>query len=135
MEHRNDADARAQVLGVGCDGKRGFGRCLHEQIVDHPLVVMGDVADRGRQRVDDMEIADGEQLGFPFGEPLPRGRALTLGAMPIAAAGVGDDGVSARFVLATRNVPASWRSHASHGRATVRKRSIALITFSCSRLT
>ena len=105
MEHRNDADARAQVLGVGCDGKRGFGRCLHEKIVDHPLVVMGYVADRGRQRVDDMEIADGEQLGFPFGEPLPRGRALTLGAMPIAAAVVGDDGVSARFVLATRNVP------------------------------
>jgi hypothetical protein len=86
VEHRDDADARAQVLGVGRDCERGLRRRFHQQVVDHPLVLIGDVAQRGRQRVDDMEIPDGKQLRFAFGEPFPRGRSLTLVAMPIAAA-------------------------------------------------
>ena len=70
VEHRDDADARAQVLGVGRDRERGLSRGLHEQVVDHALVLIGDVAQLGRQRVDDMEIADGQQLRFALGEPL-----------------------------------------------------------------
>jgi hypothetical protein len=33
MENRDDADAGTQVLGVGRDGERGLGRCLHQQVV------------------------------------------------------------------------------------------------------
>jgi len=68
-----------------------------------------------------MKIPDGQQLGFAFGEPLPRRRALTLRAMSIAAAVISDDGVSARVVLAARNVAAE--------REAERQRSIADITF------
>src|SRR5262245_40089595 len=113
MEHRDDADACTQVLGIGSDRERGLGRRLHEQIVDHPFVLIGDAAELGWPRVDDMEIADREERGFAFGEPLPCGRGLTLRAMPIAATVIGDDSVSARVVLATRNVAAQRRGAAA----------------------
>ena len=113
MEHRDDADAGAQVLGVGRDRERGLGRCLHEQVVDHALVLIGDVAELGRQRVDDMEIVDRQQLGLALGEPPARRSALTLRAVPVATTVVGDDGVSARLVLATCNVAAERRRAAA----------------------
>ena len=34
MENRGDADAGAEVLGVGGDGDQGLGRCLEQQVVD-----------------------------------------------------------------------------------------------------
>src|SRR5688572_12684712 len=49
-----------------------------------------------------MEIGHGQQLGFAFGEPLPRRRALALRAMTIAAGIVGDVQVGTR--LATRDM-------------------------------
>lgn len=63
MKHGGDADLRAETLGIGRDGDRGLGRRLNQEIVDDTLVLPGDVAQRRRQRVDDMEVADGEQLG------------------------------------------------------------------------
>jgi hypothetical protein len=47
--------------------------------------------------------------------------------MAVAAAVVDNRRVLA--VLAARDMAASWRSHASHGRAAVRQLSMALITF------
>ena len=35
---------RAEALGIGGDGERCLGRRLHQQIVDHALVLVGDVA-------------------------------------------------------------------------------------------
>jgi hypothetical protein len=73
------------VPGVGRDRERRLGRGLHEQIVDSSLVLVGDVGDRRRHRVDDVEIADGQQLGLALGEPLACGCASALGTMPVAA--------------------------------------------------
>ncbi len=70
MEHGGDADPGAEPLRIGRDRERGLGRGLHEQIVDHALVLIGHVAQLGRQRVDDMEVADRQQLGLALGQPL-----------------------------------------------------------------
>ena len=70
VQHCGDADPGPQMLGIGGDRERRLGRGLHQQIVDHSLVLVGDVGDRRRQRVDDMEVADGQQLGLALGEPL-----------------------------------------------------------------
>ena len=113
MEHRDDADAGTEMLGVGRDRERGLGRCLHEQVVDHAFVLIGDVAQLGRQRVDDMEVADRQQLGFAVGEPLPRRGALALGAMPVAAGIVGNDGMAAGLVLTARDMAAERRRAAA----------------------
>ena len=106
-----------RCLGSAAIVERGLGRRLHEQVVDHALVLIGDVAQLGRQRVDDMEVADRQQLGLALGEPLARRRALALRAMPVAATVVGDDGVSARVVLATRDMAAERRRAAALDRA------------------
>jgi len=43
VQHGGDPDPGAEALGIGGDGERCLGRCLHQQVVDHALVVVGDV--------------------------------------------------------------------------------------------
>ena len=35
MEHGDDADPGAQMLGIGGDSERGVGRPFEQEIVDH----------------------------------------------------------------------------------------------------
>ena len=95
VEHGGDADAGAEVLGIGGDREHRLGRGAEQEVVDHRLVLIGDVGDLGRQREDDMEVADRQQIGFARGEPVPCRRALAFGAMPVAAGVVGDAAVAA----------------------------------------
>ena len=125
VQDGRDGDLRTQMLRVGRDRDRGFGRRLEQQIVDHALVLVGDIGDRGRQRVDDMKVRHREQLGLALGEPLTCRRALALGAVPVAATIVADDGVRAQC-----SQRATWPP-----RAAERQRSIADVTFSWARLT
>ena len=90
----------AMVSIVSAEGRE-------QQAVDHRLVVVGDVADRRRQREDDMEIGRREQLGLARRPPFARRRALALGTVPVAAAVVGDHRMGA--VLAARHMPAEGR--------------------------
>jgi hypothetical protein len=50
VEDGEDADAGAEVLGIGRNGDHGLGRGLEQDVVDRGLVVVGDVGDLGRQR-------------------------------------------------------------------------------------
>jgi hypothetical protein len=45
VQHRGDADAGAEMLGVGRDRHHRLGGRPEQQIVDHRLVLMGDIAD------------------------------------------------------------------------------------------
>ena len=98
------ADARAEVLRIGGDGEQRLGRRSEQQIVDDRLVLVGDGASLGRQREDDVEIADRQQIGLARGEPILRRRALALGAMAVAARVVRDPAVAA--VLAALDMAA-----------------------------
>src|ERR1700720_536619 len=105
VEHGGDADAGAEMLWIvglqptglsrGGDGEQCLGRRAEQQIVDHRLVLVADGGDLGRQGEDQVEIADRQQVGLAGGEPVLRRRALALGAMPVAAGGVGDPPVAA----------------------------------------
>ena len=90
-----------------------LARCLYQQVVDHAFVLIGDVAQLSRQRVDDMEVADWQQLGFALCKPRACRGALTLGAMPVAAGIVGDERVAAGLVLAARDMAAERRRAAA----------------------
>ena len=46
VEHGGEADAGAEMLGVGGDGDQRLGRGLEQEAVDDGLVLVGDVADR-----------------------------------------------------------------------------------------
>jgi hypothetical protein len=115
VEQGGDADPGAKPLGIGGDGQRGLSRRREQQTVDRCFVVVGDIGDRTRQGEDEVEVADGQQFGLALGEPFLGGGGLALGAMPVAAAVVGDDGVGA--VLATRHMAAErHRAAALDGR-------------------
>jgi hypothetical protein len=69
VEHGRDADPRAEALGVGRDGERRLGRRLHQQVVDHALVLVRDVTQLAGQRVHDMEVLHRQEIGFAVGQP------------------------------------------------------------------
>ena len=79
MQHRSDADAGAEVLRVRGDGRHRLRRRLEQQPVDRHLVLPRDVGDLGRQREDDVEVADRQQVGLALGEPGAGRRALAAG--------------------------------------------------------
>src|SRR5258708_19020160 len=64
VQHRRDADAGSEVLGVGRDPEHRLRRGLEQQIVDHGLVLVGDVANRRRQSEDDVDVGNREQFGL-----------------------------------------------------------------------
>ena len=111
VQHGGHADPRAQVFWIGRDRDHRLGGGLEQKVVNHGLVLIGDVADRRRQREDHMVIWGGQQLGLALGQPSPRRRALALRAMPVAAAVVRDDFVGA--VFAARDMPAEGRRAAA----------------------
>ena len=80
---------------IGRDSLHRLRRRLEQQVVEQRLVLIRDVGDLSRQREDDMEVADRQQVGFAPGQPCPRGRTLAFGAVPVAAAVIGDPPVPA----------------------------------------
>jgi hypothetical protein len=104
MEHRRDGDPGAKMLGIGGNGKHGFGRRLEQEAVDGGLVLPGNRSDRGWQREHHVIIGQRQKLGLAFCKPLACSRPLTLRAMPVTAGVVADDGVGA--VFASRNMAA-----------------------------
>ena len=105
VEHGGDADAGAEVSGVSRDRQHRLRHRTEQQIVDDGLVLHGDVGNLGRQREDDMEVADRQQVGFTLGQPGARSGALALGAVPVAAT----NGRRALAALWAKPVMGSWR--------------------------
>ena len=60
--------------------------------IDGGLVLEGDLADRRRQREDDMKVRHWQQLGLPLREPLGPCQSLAFRTMAVAARVVGDAG-------------------------------------------
>ena len=106
MQYRDEADARPEMLGIGRDRQCGLGRRLEQQVVDHRLILVRDVAQRSRQRVDHTKVWHRQQLGLALGQPLACGGALTLGTVPVAARIIGNERV--RAVLAARDMAAEY---------------------------
>jgi hypothetical protein len=78
VQHGSDADTSAEVLGIRRDGEQRLSGGLKQDIVDHRLVLIGNVGDRRRESEDQVEVGYGQELGRTLGEPLPSGGALAL---------------------------------------------------------
>jgi hypothetical protein len=74
VEHGEEADFGAQMLGIGSDGAQGFGRGLEENTVDHLLVLVGDGGNLFRHRKDNVEVLTVEQLCLAVSDPLGTGQ-------------------------------------------------------------
>ena len=115
VQDRGDADSGSETVRIGGDGEGRFGRGPEQNVVDHRLVVIGDVGDRRRQRVDNMKVRHREQLRLALGKPFLRRRTLALWAMSVAAGVVGN--VRVRALLASRNMTPERRRAAALDRA------------------
>src|SRR6266700_172164 len=90
VENHGHAELGAEMPGVGRDGgERLRGRAEQDRI-DRGLVLEGDVADRRRQREDDMEVRHRQQLSLPLREPLGPRQPLAFGTVTVAAGVVSD---------------------------------------------
>lgn len=110
VKYGGDADACAEMFWIGGNREHGLRCRLEQQVVDESLVLEGDVGDLGRQREDDVEVANRQEIGLAFGEPGPRNSALALRTVPVAAGVIGDPPLAA--VLAGFDMPAKGCSAA-----------------------
>ena len=99
LQHQGGTDARTQVFGVRGNRTQCLGRALEQEVVDHRLVVKGDVADRCWQGKDDVVVLDRQEVGLAGLQPAPGGGGLTLRTMAVAAGVVGDLRVFAGLTL------------------------------------
>jgi hypothetical protein len=86
VQHGSYADPGAEPALVGSNRERCFGGSLKQNVIDDRLIGVGEIRNRGRQRVDDVEVGYRQKLGLALLEPVACRRALALGAVPVAAA-------------------------------------------------
>ncbi len=89
MQDGGKANPGAQVLGVPRDSCQGLRGCSEEQPVEGSLVLKGDRAEFLRQREDDVEVRDFEQMRALRLMPGRLFGGLALGTVAIAARVVG----------------------------------------------
>ena len=85
VQDTGDTELCTDVLGVSGDGEYGLSRCLEQQVVDHGLVVTGDIGDLSRHGEYHMVVGHGQQFGLTGFQPIACRVALTLGTVPVAA--------------------------------------------------
>ena len=83
MEHGEEADFGAEVLGIGADGAQGISGGTEQNAINRLLVLVGDRSNLFRQRKDHMEILGVEKFGAAILNPFRAGQRLTFWAVPI----------------------------------------------------
>ncbi len=95
VQDGGEADVGAEMFRIGRNGGERLGRGREQQSIDLSLVLVGDGAERGRQREHHMEVRHRQQLGLARRQPRLGGRPLALRAVPVAAGVIGDARVGA----------------------------------------
>jgi hypothetical protein len=92
MQHGEKADFCAEVSRVASDFEKSFRTGAEQQIVDDFLVLQSQWRKLPRKREHHMDVARREKFTLTRGDPAFAGRGLTLRAVSIAAAVVGNGG-------------------------------------------
>ena len=82
MEHGDEANLRAKMFGIGPDDQHRFGGSLEQKIVDHRLVLIGDIRDGLGQSEHLVEVLHGQQFGLARLKPFARGGSLMWWTAP-----------------------------------------------------
>src|ERR1039458_8253490 len=81
--------------GIASDLQQSCSTGVKQQVVDQPFILQCERSQFPRQGEDNVHVAGRQQLSFPRLEPAQARIALTLGAVPVTARIVRDDGMSA----------------------------------------
>lgn len=85
VEHGDEADLGPQVLRVGGDPAQRLRRGAEQDGIDRLLVLEGDLGRRRRQREDDVEVRNRQEVGLPGSQLRGAGLTLALRAVSVAA--------------------------------------------------
>src|SRR5271165_1429948 len=94
VQDTEEADVGPEMSGIAGDFEKSFCTGSEQQIVDDFLVLQSQRRQLRRQRENDVDVGGGEKFAATCLEPAFTGARLTLGAMAIAAAVVGDGAIS-----------------------------------------
>src|SRR6201993_890081 len=92
MQHGEEADFRTEVSRIASDFEKCFRTGAEQQIVDDFLVLQSQWSKLQRKCEDHVDVARREKFSLTCRDPTFSGRGLTLRAVSIAAAVVGDGG-------------------------------------------
>src|SRR5712692_10709413 len=92
MQHGEEANFRAEVSRIASDFEKSFRTGAEQQTVDDFLVLQSQCRELRRKCEDHMDVARRKKFSLTCGDPAFPGRGLTLRAVSIAAAVVGDGG-------------------------------------------
>ena len=98
VQHREHSHLSAQTLAT--ESHHGLRRRAKQRLVERGAGDRVDIGERRRQREDDMEVGDGEEVGLLLLDPFPRAPLQTPPAVAIAARVVRRDLVAARVECA-----------------------------------
>ena len=90
VQDRGDSDRAAEVPRIAAEGEQRVRGRAEEQRVDHARIALCERIEVVRQRENDMEVGNREQIGPSSREPPLFRQCLTLRAMAIATGVVGD---------------------------------------------
>src|SRR5712675_2475995 len=92
VQHGEEADLGAKMLGIGRNDAQCLGCGPKQDVIDHGLVLESDLGDWCRHGEDDVEIGHRQQLGLACLKPFGARQTLALRTMPVATGVVGDAG-------------------------------------------
>jgi hypothetical protein len=70
MQDGEEADLGSEVFGIGADGLQRFGGGVEEDVINYPLVLVGDGSNLIGHRKDDMEVRAVKQFSQAMLDPL-----------------------------------------------------------------
>ena len=82
VEHTEEADLGAEMLGIASDCEKSCGTGLEQEMVQEFLVLQGERRQFMRQGKDNMDVARGEKFLTTRFEPTSTSIGLTLRAVP-----------------------------------------------------
>jgi len=92
VQHAEEAEVGAEMSGSAGDFEQGFGTGAEQQAIEELAVLPRQGCQLVREGEDDMDVGRREKFLAPGLEPTVAGVGLTLRAMAIATAVIGDGG-------------------------------------------
>jgi hypothetical protein len=85
VQDAEEADPDAQVLWIGCDRLKSFGRSPKQQTIHLSFVLKSQSREWCRQSENHMEVIALQQFGLTLLQPFRTDQRLAFGTMPVRA--------------------------------------------------
>ena len=115
VKNAEETNLRSEMLGIACNFAECFGDGAEQQVVEFGLILQDERVKFVRQREDDVEVTGIEQFLLAGVDPSPPRLSLTLVAMTITTAVVGDGRISATLRTNIDMTAERCRAAARHG--------------------